>query len=253
MLKAITFSNNFRSAYALLKISPAITRHKVTMTATEFASLVKTAPRIILGSSSSSRRQLMDEIVAEHGFAYDVVTADIDEKAIRVEDPQELVMKLAHAKADAIIEKLKTAAANAGGGGGNNNTNSIEGLLITCDQVVTHEGRILEKPEDAEEAREFISGYGRAPASTIGSTVCTNLATGHRLESLDIATIHFDHIPEETAEILIKEGDVMWCAGGLMVEHPLVVPHVTKMEGGQDAVMGLCKATVVRLLTEALR
>jgi septum formation protein len=190
----------------------------------------------------------MDEIVAEHGFTYDVVTADIDEKAIRVEDPQELVMKLAHAKADAIIEKLKTASATAT----DNGNNSIEGLLITCDQVVTHEGRILEKPEDAAEAREFISGYGRAPASTVGSTVCTNLATGQRFECLDIATIHFNHIPEENAEILIKEGDVMWCAGGLMVEHPLVVPHVTKMDGGQDAVMGLSKATVVKLITEAL-
>ena len=185
----------------------------------------------------------MDEIVAEHNFTYDVVTADIDEKSIRVDDPQELVMKLAHAKADAIIEKLKAAAIDDG---------NLQGLLITCDQVVTHEGRILEKPNDAAEAREFISGYGRAPASTVGSTVCTNIATGQRLECLDIATIHFNHIPEETAEILISEGDVMCCAGGLMVEHPLVVPHVTKMEGGQDAVMGLSKATVVKLITEAL-
>ncbi len=216
------------------------------MSASDFTSLVKTAPRIILGSSSSSRRQLMDEIVAEHDFTYDVVTADIDEKAIRVEDPKELVMKLAHAKADAIIEKLKTAQR------GNSNNGSLEGLLITCDQVVTHEGRILEKPNDADEAREFISGYGRAPASTVGSTVCTNLATGQRLEYLDIATIYFNDIPSETAEILIAEGDVMWCAGGLMVEHPLVVPHVTKMDGGQDAVMGLSKATVVKLITEAL-
>ncbi|KAG7673971.1 hypothetical protein Ndes2526B_g02553 [Nannochloris sp. 'desiccata'] len=246
MLKAIGSSNNFRSAYALLKVPSEIARHKVVMMSTDFSLLVKTAPRIILGSSSSSRRQLMDQVVAEHGFTYEVLTADIDEKEIRVDDPQELVMKLAHAKADAIIEKLKTAAKDSG------NNIIIEGLLITCDQVVTHEGRILEKPEDAAEAREFISGYGRAPASTIGSTVCTNLATGQRLESLDIATIHFTHIPEETAEILIKEGDVMWCAGGLMVEHPLVVPHVTNMEGGQDAVMGLSKATVVKLITEAL-
>jgi septum formation protein len=247
MLKAIGNSNNFRSAYALLKVSSRISRYKVVMMSTDFSSLVKTAPRIILGSSSSSRRQLMDEVVAEHGFKYEVLTADIDEKAIRVEDPRELVMKLAHAKADAIIEKLKTAEKDT-----DTNDNIITGLLITCDQVVTHEGRILEKPQDADEAREFISGYGRAPASTVGSTVCTNLATGQRLERLDIATIHFSHIPEETAEILIKEGDVMWCAGGLMVEHPLVVPHVQKMEGGQDAVMGLSKSTLVKLITEAL-
>ena len=50
---------------------------------------------------------------------------------------------------------------------------------------------------------------------------------------------------------MIAEGEVMWCAGGLMVEHPLVQPHVTKMVGGIDSVMGLSKETVVRLLCEA--
>lgn len=63
--------------------------------------------------------------------------------------------------------------------------------------------------------------------------------------------IHFEPIPEDSMEALIAEGEVMWCAGGLMVEHALVAPHVTKMVGGIDAVMGLSKATVVRLLCEA--
>lgn len=214
-----------------------------------FAQLVQAAPRIILGSSSWGRRKLMDEVATEHGFSYQIVTADIDEKAIRLSDPQELVMKLAHAKADAIIEKLKTGAAD---GIETSLDQALTGYLLTCDQVVTHEGRILEKPHNAEECREFISGYGRSPASTVGSTVCTDLATGKRCEGLDIATIHFSPIPASTAEALIEEGECMWCAGGLMVEHPLVQPHVTRMEGGIDAVMGLSKDTVVRLLTEMM-
>ena len=36
-----------------------------------------------------------------------------------------------------------------------------------------------------------------------------------------------------------------------MVEHPLVAPHIKSLEGGQDAVMGLSKATVESLLREA--
>jgi septum formation protein len=63
--------------------------------------------------------------------------------------------------------------------------------------------------------------------------------------------IHFNAIPPASVDVLIEEGEVFWCAGGLMVEHPLVVPHVTKMEGGQDSVMGLSKETVMRLLCEA--
>lgn len=37
-----------------------------------------------------------------------------------------------------------------------------------------------------------------------------------------------------------------------MVEHPLVQPHVTRIEGGLDSVMGLKKATVLELLQAAL-
>lgn len=186
----------------------------------------------------------MDELCSVHGFAYEVVTADIDEKSIRLPEPETLVMKLAHAKADAIVAKLRSQSGLVAGG-------AQSGYLITCDQVVVHEGNILEKPEDAEEARRFIGGYGRAPASTVGSVLCTDLASGDRFGSIDVAKIHFQPIPRETTEALIAEGNVMWCAGGLMVEHPLVEPHVTKMEGGVDSVMGLSKNTVIRLLCEA--
>lgn len=51
-------------------------------------------------------------------------------------------------------------------------------------------------------------------------------------------------------EALIAEGEVFWCAGGLMVEHDLVQPHVAKVVGGIDSVMGLPKQLVVQLLCE---
>jgi septum formation protein len=50
---------------------------------------------------------------------------------------------------------------------------------------------------------------------------------------------------------LIAEGEVFWCAGGLMVEHELVQPHVVRMEGSLDSVMGLDKRLLQRLLCEA--
>jgi len=41
------------------------------------------------------------------GYEFTTMTADIDEKGIRREKPEELVMVLAEAKADAILSKLK--------------------------------------------------------------------------------------------------------------------------------------------------
>eukprot|EP00890_Picochlorum_soloecismus_P001758 jgi/Picsp_1/2583/NSC_00814-R1_maf-like protein len=192
-----------------------------------------------LGSGSQSRKQLLGELLDPLGVGFETMSADIDEKAIRVADPRELVVKLAHAKADAILRRMEDEGVEK------------KGFLLTCDQVVVHENNILEKPETAEEARRFIDGYGRSPASTVGSVVCTNLESGERVETVDVATILFRPIPKETVDALVEEGEIFWCAGGLMVEHPLVVPHVVDMEGGIDSVMGLKKESVVRLVIKA--
>ncbi|THF94293.1 hypothetical protein TEA_020508 [Camellia sinensis var. sinensis] len=56
----------------------------------------KRAPhsKIILGSSSVARRK----VLAEMGYDFTIMSADIDEKSIRKEKPEELVMALAEAK-----------------------------------------------------------------------------------------------------------------------------------------------------------
>jgi hypothetical protein len=64
-------------------------------------------PQIILGTQSVSRRAVVDGLAKQFSFKVSSITADIDEKAIRTPDPKDLVMILAHAKADAIKKKLK--------------------------------------------------------------------------------------------------------------------------------------------------
>ncbi|KAJ0967755.1 hypothetical protein J5N97_024672 [Dioscorea zingiberensis] len=196
--------------------------------------------KIILGSSSSTRKQ----ILAEMGYDFTIMTADIDEKEIRSENPEELVVALAQAKADAIISRLQI--------GDFREKDAEPTLLITADQVVVHGGVIREKPSDADEAREFIKGYSAGYASTVGSVLVTNLKTGIAKGGWDKAEIYFHKIPEEVIENLIKEGDVLYVAGGLMVEHPLTSPFVAAVVGTIDSVMGLPKALTEELIQEAL-
>lgn len=206
-------------------------------------SFILSRPRIILGSSSSSRKLIMDELRQEHNLpAYEVLTADIDEKAIRHDAPEQLVMALGRAKRDAIMAKVKASSQDQ----------PENGLLITCDQVVVHDNKILEKPESEEECRAFIRGYRPGhPCSTVGSVVVTNLASGKSCEAIDTSHVHFNAIPHETIEALIADGQCMWCAGGLMVEHPLVVRYVERIDGTEDGVKGLSKKLVMDLLLEA--
>ncbi|XP_074562192.1 uncharacterized protein LOC141818638 [Curcuma longa] len=196
--------------------------------------------KIILGSSSRSRRQILSEM----GYDFTIMSADIDEKEIRMEKPEELVMTLAEAKADAIISKLRSS--------GFNEQDDEPTLLITADQVVVHGGMIREKPSSPEEAREFIKGYSQGHASTVGSVLVTNLKTGVRKGGCDKSEIYFHKIPDDVIDNLIEEGDVLYVAGGLMVEHPLTSPFVEAIVGTIDSVMGLPKALTKKLIDEAI-
>lgn len=206
--------------------------------------------KIILGSASTARQSILREM----GFNFSVMTADIDERAIRREKPEDLVMALAEAKcntdtlaplqAEAIISKI----ANLKDG----EISSEPLLLITADQVVVHEGVIREKPSSEEEARLFIKGYSRAPACTVGSVLVTNLKTGLKKGGWDKAEVYFHPIPDDVVESLIKEGLVLKVAGGLLVEHPLTSPLVEAMVGSIDSIMGLPKDLTRSLINEVL-
>ncbi|KAK8624365.1 hypothetical protein V6N13_065711 [Hibiscus sabdariffa] len=195
--------------------------------------------KIILGSSSMPRRK----ILAEMGYEFTLMSADIDEKAVRKEKPEELVMALAAAKAEAILQRLPVC---------DYVKEAEPTLLITSDQVVVYEGVIREKPANAEEAREFLKGYSGGHAATVGSVLVTNLKTGFRKGDWDRVEIHFNQIPDEVIEKLIEEGNVLRVAGGLLIENPSIKPYVKQVVGTIDSVMGLPKALTDKLIKEAL-
>ncbi|CAN1835681.1 7-methyl-GTP pyrophosphatase [Linum perenne] len=219
--------------------------------------------KLILGSASISRKT----ILAEMGYEFSVVTADIDEKAIRKEKPEELVMALAEAKADAIITKLQSINHQEKDDGlepiiliaadtklpMNDYVKDAEPtLLITSDQVVVYDDAIREKPSNEEEARQFMKDYSGSHAATVGSVLVTNLKTGVRKGGWDRVEIYFHEIPNEVIEKLVEEGSVLKTAGGLIIEHPLIVPYVKEVVGTTDSVMGLPKALTEKLLKEVV-
>ncbi|KAB2040810.1 hypothetical protein ES319_D02G108600v1 [Gossypium barbadense] len=195
--------------------------------------------KIILGSSSLPRRKILTEM----GYEFTLMSADIDEKGIRKEKPEELVMALAEAKADAILQRLPVS---------DYVKEAEPTLLITSDQVVVYEGVIREKPANEEEAHQFIKGYSGGHAATVGSVLVTNLKTGFRKGEWDRVEIHFHEIPDEVIEKLIEEGNVLHVARGLLIEHPLIKPYIKQVVGTIDSVMGLPKAPTEKLIKEAV-
>ncbi|KAL7611535.1 uncharacterized protein LOC111902960 [Lactuca sativa] len=196
--------------------------------------------KIILGSSSMARRK----ILAEMGYDFTIMTADIDEKSIRKEKPEDLVVALAEAKAEALISRLGIA--------GHKEENAHPTLLITADTVVVYEGTIREKPSSKEEARHFVKGYSGGCAIVVGSVVVTNLTTGIKKRGWDRSEVYFHDIPDEAIDKLVDEGVTLNVAGGLMLEHPLTAPFVDTVIGTSDSVMGLSKSLTQKLIEESL-
>ncbi|KAK9220301.1 hypothetical protein WN943_008951 [Citrus x changshan-huyou] len=212
-----------------------------------------TPVKIILGSSSMPRRK----ILAEMGYEFSVMAADIDEKSIRKEKPEDLVMAIAEAKADAIISKLQITDSQLG--------NVEQTILIVADTaeailnrlpigdyIKEAEPTILITGDQSGVLRIWIADYSGGQCATVGSVLVTNLKTGFRKGEWDRVEIQFHEIPDEVIEKLIEEGIVLNVAGGLIIEHSLILPYVKQVVGAMDSVMGLPKAVTEKLIKEAL-
>src|SRR5882724_10153363 len=174
--------------------------------------------KIILGSRSSGRKKILEDA----GYEFEIISADIDEKAIRSDDYEELPLLIARAKTKALLKKINKSA-----------------ILITADQVVVYQGELREKPETKEQARKYLESYNKYPAQVNTAVVVTNTKTGQQIEALDITKAYFENIPSSVIEKLIQEGKIMNAAGGFIVEHPLLIPYVKHIEGDIKSVTGL--------------
>ena len=112
-------------------------------------------------------------ILTAAGYDFEIVKADIDERALGdreaiggdIERTKELVLQLANAKADAILELLKNDPAKLPSVPGSSGPSPYR-VLLTADQVVVCNNTILEKPLNEQECRAFLHMYGSHPCTT---------------------------------------------------------------------------------------
>lgn len=183
--------------------------------------------KIILGSQSMGRKAVLTKM----GFKFEVMPADIDEKAIRFNDPAELTLAITKAKAAALLPKIHEPA-----------------LLITSDQVVVCNSKIREKPVDAGEAQMFLKSYRQYPAETVTSVAITDTSDGKQECGTDIGKIWFNPLPDEVVKAYIASGDPFTHAGGFDQDHPLIAPYVMRIEGEAESITGLPMKLTFELL-----
>ena len=212
-------------------------------------SKIKEEPIVVmLASSSRWRRALIAEILPE-GFemAENPISPDIDEKAIRREDPEEMVKAIAAAKADKVLNVLQSSRKDA-------DNNKVH-LVICADQVVVYGTEVREKPLTKEQAKEHLQSYGlnQIPAKCVTAIVVACPETSERFEGIDTALQYFKKVPDRIADALVAKGDILYCAGSFVVEDPLLVPYLGERVGELESVQGMPRSLTQKLLMEASR
>lgn len=185
------------------------------------------AHRIVLASQSPRRRQLL----AQLGFAFDVVPADVDETPLPGEDIDAMVRRLAAAKALAVRA-------------------TEDMIVIGADTAVEIDGDTLGKPTDAGQAAGMLRRLsGRthrvhtAVALARGGTIVRQDATVSAVTFAEMTDAAVDWYVA-TGEPLDKAGSYgMQGAGGAFVE---------SVSGSVTGVLGLPLDVVLRLFHELL-
>lgn len=186
--------------------------------------------KIILGSESKWRKILLEEA----GIDFEVMPANIDERAIHIDNPRELTMTLAKSKTEALKSKISEPA-----------------ILITSDQVVVCNGEILEKPENEEQAKSFLRGYNHSPAEVVTAVVVTNLATGKTAEIVETAIVFFYYFSEMIINELVKDADVYALCGAFKVSEGFE-KQIQRIYGEKDCVIGLPIKATLELIKQVL-
>ncbi|MDB5992241.1 MAG: maf [Herbaspirillum sp.] len=151
--------------------------------------------RIVLGSSSSYRRELLSRL----GLPFEVITPDIDETAFAGEAPETTALRLAQEKARAISLRLLPPGA----------------LIIGSDQVATLDGEQIGKPGNHENAlRQLQKMRGRRVI--FHTALCLWDSTGSEpvIQTENVQTfVSFRDLPDHELDAYLRIEQPYDCAG----------------------------------------
>lgn len=151
---------------------------------------------LVLASSSPYRRELLQRLRLPFACA----SPDIDESPLPGESAEQLVRRLAEAKARALTERFP------------------QHLIIGSDQVATQGTAILGKPHTEERAFEQLKAASAASVSFLTGLALLDSASGHcRIDCIPF-TVHFRELDDARIRRYLEAEKPFDCAGSFKAE-----------------------------------
>ena len=176
--------------------------------------------RYILASQSPRRRGLL----ARTGLEFDVIPSDVNEK-ITKEVPSDVVMELAHQKAENVYAKI---------------TDSDDYTVIGSDTIVVYRDEILGKPADKQEAYDMLSMLAdRTHQVYTGVSLIQKKQGEKTIKTFYCQTdVTLYPIDKEDLHRYVESGDPLDKAGAYGIQGDFSI-HVKGIKGDYNNVVGL--------------
>ena len=176
--------------------------------------------RYILASQSPRRRELL----ARTGLEFDVIPSDVNEK-ITKEVPSDVVMELAHQKAENVYAKI---------------TDPDDYTVIGSDTIVVYRDEILGKPVDKQEAYDMLSMLAdRTHQVYTGVSLIQKKQGTKTIKTFYCQTdVTLYPIDKEDLHRYVESGDPLDKAGAYGIQGNFSI-HVKGIKGDYNNVVGL--------------
>ena len=181
---------------------------------------------LLLASNSPRRKQLL----ALGNWNFNIVVSDVDESQLADETPKDYVLRLAQAKALAVVEKAH-----------------LENIIIGSDTAVVDGNEILGKPKDEEDAVRMLKQLRGHTHQVFTGVAVYRVDDGAMLTELCVTDVPMRNYSDDEIQAYVKTGDPLDKAGAYAIQHPNFQP-VESMSGCYASVMGLPMCHVLRTL-----
>ena len=184
--------------------------------------------KLILASASPRRA----EILRNAGIPFSVLSSAVDETPVPAESPQDLVRRLALAKAELVAARAVGPA-----------------IVIAADTIVALEGAILGKPRTSEDARQMLAKLSGRTHTVMTGVSLIRLPDIESREFIETTQVHFASISKEEITKYLSSGEPFDKAGAYANQR-LGGRFVPRIDGCYFKIVGLPLARLCKELTE---
>lgn len=158
--------------------------------------IVTAAMKLILASGSPRRRKIM----ADLGYDFDVIPANVNEDIMFEESPKEHVLRLSRIKAESVA------------------TGHKDNLVIGADTIVVLDNKILGKPESEKQACEMLEMLsGKTHIVFTGLTLIHN-KENYSKSDFDFTEVIFNDLSKAEIREYVSTGEPLDKAGSYGIQ-----------------------------------